>query len=201
MNVNNKSTIVRHPPAAGRAVLKTFLIVTLCFAFLAGSVDGASALTQPTVKNRSFEKDTDGNGIPNNWAKLFPKASDKRVCNQSYAGSCSFKMVGDGDNKKLFQVTLNSSGPAGRHALLSAYTKGKSIVNGGGSALVRVAFNHTDGSGNADYFQLPAGNSAWAFRSIVATATENYSSITIWLEMSANSGKMWVDSVALFVYD
>ena len=145
------------------------------------------------VKNPSFEKDTNGDGIPNAWSDAGLTAKDKRVCNQSFSGACSFRLVGDSTSNYLYQVTLYSSGPAGVEETLSVYTKGKSIV--GSWARVWLNFNQTDGGNDWFYVELPSGNSGWTYREVAGTATENFDSISVWLDMSATSGKMWVDLV------
>jgi hypothetical protein len=173
-------------------LITTLLLAALALALFAGS---ALAYDLTKLKNPSFEKDSNGDGIPNAWAPTSLNPGTKRVCNQSYAGSCSFKMTGDGSINYLVQETLYSSGPAGIQATVSAYTKGKSIVNGGGLARVWVEFNYSGGSDDANSFTLDPGNSPWTLGQATLTATEDFDSITIWLEMSAASGKMWVDKI------
>jgi hypothetical protein len=172
------------------------VLAALVLAVFGGATQHALAYDLTKVKNRSFEKDSNGDGTPNGWFRdgLTPK--DKRVCNQSYSGACSFKMVGNDSEKFLYQVTLYSSGPAGVEETLSVYTKGKSIVNApGGFARVWLRFNQTDGGTEWHGVQLPPGNSGWTYREVSGTAIESFSSIEVWLDMRAASGKMWVDLV------
>ena len=136
------------------------LLVAIALAVAAGS-----ALAAALVKNGSFEKDTNGDGFPNKWAGLNLTAGDKRVCNQSAAGQCSFKMVGngiaDGPTKYFLQIVA-VSGLDGDEFSLSFWTKGKEIVLGsGGFATVFVQFNWVGGGNNSHYFNTPAGTSAW----------------------------------------
>jgi len=177
-------------PRTRRAVLAALLLVSL---ILAGSALAAGKL----VKNGSFEKDGNGDGIPNNWNPGSLTPADKRVCNQSYAGSCSFKMVADGTVKVLKQLII-VSGVAGEEFILSAWTKGKDLVLGGGEARIYLVFNHTDGSNNAWYFDIPAGTSAWTLSQVSGQADENYDYITISLQfIEPSSGKVWADKVKL----
>jgi hypothetical protein len=172
------------------------LIFSLCFALLAGSVLSAGAYDLTKVKNKSFEKDTNGDGIPNAWNRggTIP---GKRVCNQAYAGSCSYRMVGDGSSGYLYQETLYSSGPAGVTATLSAWTKGKSVVIGGGYANVLLFFDHSDASSNSCFFNIPAGTSPWTMGDVTCAATESFDNIQIWLQANLDSGKIWVDKVKI----
>jgi hypothetical protein len=176
-----------------RAGLGAILLAAFILAVFAGSALAAGKL----VKNGSFEKDGDGDGIPNKWAGISLTAADKRVCNQSYAGACSFKMVADGTIKVLKQVIV-VSGVTGEDFILSAWTKGKDVVLGGGAARIYLVFNHTDGSNNPWYFDIPAGTSAWALSQVSGQANENFDSITISLQfIEPTSGKVWADKVKL----
>ena len=173
------------------------LLVAIALAVAAGS-----ALAAALVKNGSFEKDTNGDGLPNKWAGLNLTAGDKRVCNQSAAGQCSFKMVGngiaDGPTKYFLQIVA-VSGLDGDEFSISFWTKGKEIVLGsGGFATVFVQFNWVGGGNNSHYFNIPAGTSAWTLRNITAAqALADYSSISVSFELDADSGKLWVDKVEL----
>jgi hypothetical protein len=170
------------------------LLAALALAVLVGSALAAGNL----VKNGSFEKDSDGDGIPNGWGDtgaLTPL--DKRVCNQSYAGSCSFKMVADGTAKGLAQL-IAVAGLTGDEFKLSAWTKGKSIVDSGGPA--RLIVEISLGGSTSDYasFDIPDGSSPWTLHQLSLTATANYDTVTIYLYFySTDSGKIWVDKVKL----
>ena len=192
MNISGiKQFLARRGPRARRGVLATLL---LALALIAGS---ALAAGGNLVKNGSFEGGTHGNGIPNKWSGTNLTNADKRVCNQSAAGDCSFKMVGNGVSK-LFKQEIAVGGLAGDEFTLSAWTKGKDVVFGGGEARVYVYFNHTDGSANSLQFGIPAGTTPWSSRYYSpATASENYDSIRIQIQFSIDTGKIWVDKVKL----
>jgi hypothetical protein len=187
----------RRIPNSGRPVLGAVLLVALVLAVFAGS-----ALAASLVKNGSFEKDGNGDGLPNKWLELNLTAGDKRVCNQSASGQCSFKMVGngiaDGPTKIFFQI-VPVSGLDGDQYSLSFWTKGKEIVFGsGGFATVFVQFNWVGGGNNSHFFNIPSGTSAWTLGNIPdAEALADYSSISVSLEFDADSGKVWFDKVKL----
>lgn len=173
------------------------LSATLTIAVLIGAASAAAqgpAYDLTKVKNKSFEKDTNGDGIPNGWYRSGAVVG-MRVCNQSYAGACSYRFGGGGDSY-LNQQTLYSSGPAGIVATLTAWTKGKD-VNIGTYAYVLLLFNHSDGSSNFCPFYIPGGTTPWTMRSTPCTADEAFDSMTIVLNTNLNSGKIWVDKVSL----
>jgi hypothetical protein len=169
------------------------LLVAIALAVVAGS-----ALAAAIIKNGSFEKDSNGDGIPNKWSGYLLSTADKRVCNQSKAGSCSFKMKADGNYKHLIQFN-SYGGPAGDTYTFSAWIKVKDLVLGAGDARLVVGFGHTDGNSvNEETIGLPAGTQGWTLYSIPATADENYNEITAFIiSEHATSGKLWIDKFSL----
>jgi hypothetical protein len=179
-----------------RPLFGALLLVAFVVAVLAGS-----ALAASLVKNGSFEKDGNGDGLPNNWVYDYNIASgDKRVCNQSYAGACSFKMVGDGKSKALYQI-IPISGVSGDQFNLVIWTKGKDTDYGGGNIGWGLYFHNPEdglwylgaGDGNSD-----DGSSPWTLSSVYASATApTFDSIKVQLYFKADSGKVWFDKVKL----
>jgi len=177
------------------AVLCAFGAAVFILAVFASS---ALAATTNLVKNGSFEKDSEGGGIPNHWG--FPdnlQITDKRVCNQSKSGSCSFLIVGDGLTKGLSQ-RISVSGFEGDEVYVTAWAKGKYFRLDGGTGRLRVLFNHTDGSSNVEFVHVPYGTFPWSFLQGTAVAGENYDSIDIGVySYNADGGKVWFDKVKL----
>ena len=174
-------------------LLPALLLTALAMAILAGS---ALAATTNLVKNGSFEKDGDHDGVPNMWNGVNLTPADKRTCKQSKPGNCSFTMVGDGTNKVLLQ-DIFISGSALDEFDFSAWTKGKSIVYGAGEVVVYVQINYTDGDSNGWYLYIPVGTSPWTLRQIHVVSPKDYDSIQIFLSIFSDSGKAWVDGVKL----
>ena len=180
-------------PNTGRRVVAALLLAAVAFAIFAGSALAAGLLT-----NGSFETDTDLDGIPDSWdgnANLTSK--DKRVCNQSYAGACSFKMVAQGTTKVLDYSSDLGSGTAGDKFKLKAWTKGKDIVNVGGQAQVWVQINLTGGGTSSVSINLPPGSSPWTSRKETVEASADYDTIFVYVYVNASSGKAWFDKVVL----
>lgn len=200
MNLSNiKALTASRRPRPAHAVLALLLIASLSFAFLAAIVPGASAAGTNYVLNGSFEKDADFDGVPNNWTGFALSPADKRVCNQSYAGSCSFKFVGDGIEKQLHQ-TYTVSGFGGDKFRFSVWTKGKNIVNGVGAAAVSVNIYYTAGDPPYDYwfFTTPVGTTPWTLHKFTVTADRAYDAISvIFQQYSAVTGKIWFDKAKL----
>ena len=186
--------ISRSSSKPSRRVLATLPLAALILAVFVGS---ALAAATNLVKNGSMEKDANGNGIPNNWTGNGLTPADKRVCNQSYVGSCSFKMVLDGSPKELYQ-NVTFVGSAGDEFNLSVWTKGKEINSGAGVASIYVYFYLTAGGTDQWAFALPDGTSPWTLRQLTATAGGDYNAMLVGLlSDSAESGKFWFDKVKL----
>jgi hypothetical protein len=184
---SQQSTPTRRPIAAG------LILAALAVAVLAGS-----ALAAALVKNGSFEKDNNGDGIPNKWTTGGPiTPADKRVCNQAQEGSCSFKMKADGSEKSLNQ-TLDISGLANADYTLSLWTKGKDLDLSGGAMRIFLTFAHTGGSGSTVHvIDVPAGSSPWTKRSVTGDSVADFEYINISVTTFATSGKAWFDQVKL----
>jgi hypothetical protein len=167
-------TQAAHNSKPGRRVLAAqvcaFGAAALAVAILAGSVLAASA-----VKNGSFEKDSNGDGIPNNWGGYSLSPSDKRVCNQSYAGDCSFKMVGEGgtSDKLVFQG-LDVAGVAGDTFTLKMWVKTKDLVSGAGFATIYLVLYQTDGGYDQAAVNIEEGTMGWTLYTFDLAATETY---------------------------
>ena len=209
MNISSIKPIKAMPSSrSGQAVLAALLCAFGAAAFALGIfvVDaqaqvGIQAGTN-YLSNSSFEKDGNGDGIPNSWFGGYSITSaDKRVCNQSYVGDCSFKMVGDTNYKYLGQcVDFNPDTTfAGDKFKLKIWIKGKAIDVGAGEAQVYITFYDTGGAGqlNYDTFSIPGGTSAWASHQVSEAALADYDQICIYLVFEADSGKVWFDKVSL----
>jgi len=189
---------------AGRAVLAALLLAAVALAIFAVDIQYAQAdvIVAATnfVANGSFEKDSNHNGVPNNWfGEGTLTSSDKRVCNQSKVGDCSFKMVGDNDTKWLVQCRGYTGTDAGNEFELKAWTKGKALMLGGGEAKIFVDFYNGASLVNSTNVDVGAGTFPWTLRQLSSTAAADYDGICIYLQIDADSGTIWFDKVS-FVY-
>jgi len=180
-------TLAAHNSKPGRRILAA-LLAAMALAIVAGSALAANMLT-----NGGFEQN-----LSNGWGAIDLTSADKRVCNQSYAGDCSFKLVGDGNAKTLRQ-TLTVSGDLGDKFTLSAWTKGKDLDLGTGAVSVNVLISHVGDGSSAQSFVLPAGSSPWTKRKVTVTAGADYDQIIITIHTQTNvtGGKAWFDQVKL----
>ena len=194
MNISPiKSLLAKHNSQPRRSILPGLLLVALALAVIAS---GALAAGGNLVKNGSFEKDSNGDGLPNGWVygqNIAP--GDKRVCNQGHSGACSFKIVGDGTSKALYQ-DITRIGAIGDSYQLTFWLRGKNIPDGG-DLIIEFYIFHGDGV-SEDVVQqvVPSGTTAWQKYVLNLTATESYGLLSVDIfDQSGPSGKAWFDSV------
>jgi len=193
-----RQLVARHNLQSGRAVLAALLCAfgaaALALAILVGSALAAGNL----LANGSFEKDSDGDGEPNGWVRSdFGGILPKRVCNQAYAGSCSFKFVGDATYKDIVQYVDFIPGNAGDTITVSLWARSKDIVVGAGIYRVDVRIVHDDESDDTDFVLLDAGTTNWRRTLVSLEATESYDYIIVAIIFDPDSGKAWFDKVKL----
>ena len=193
MNISGiKQFLARRGTRARRAALASLLLAAFVVAVLAGS---ALAAGGNLAKNSSFEKDSNGDGVPNNWTPADLTPSDKRVCNKAYAGACSFKMIGDGGTKYMFQYPAISGG-IGDEFTLKIWVLTKGLVLGGGNVTLYLEIGQTDGGFEYDSQNLAPGSSGgWVLYTLNHTTIEAYDSSRIWIKFNPTSGKAWFDKV------
>jgi len=180
-----------------RAILAALLCAfgaALAVAVFVGSALAANNL----LANSSFEKDSDGDGIPNNWTLNNASGADKRVCNQSYHGACSFKMVGAGAEIFIHQ-DLDLAGSGGDSFKLTFWAKTKEIdldTTGLLKAFVIVYF--TGGGTESFGLNISPGTSPWTKYVLELAVSQDYNFIVVELfQDDLAGGKAWVDKVKL----
>jgi len=189
MNIQSISKNMSKP---SRTVFASLLLGALTLAVLASSALAANNL----LRNGGFEKDTNGDGVPNGWTRLYTVPSHKQVCNQSYAGACSFKF-GQATYNYLYQ-NISVNGLAGDEFTLSLWAKTKDLVVGGGSYYYSIEIFHTDNiSSDTSGAGLNAGTTGWSKHQNGLVASESYDEIQVIIFFNPDSGKAWFDKVKL----
>jgi hypothetical protein len=147
------------------------------------------------TKNGSFERDSDGDGVPNSWNTKGTTMLDKRICTLAHSGSCSYQMTGEALNKHLRQ-TIIQSGDAGDVLSLSAWSM-SSDAKGGGLYAVRLTIRYEDGTKETWKVRYSNGSNPWQRRDILATTAKPYDKIMIYLDYRKSQGQVWFDDVSL----
>src|SRR3990172_5520904 len=185
-------TPLKQTPQTSQCVLAALLLVAIALAVVAGS-----ALAANLVKNGSFENDSNGDGMPNGWGGQDLTTADKRVCSQSFAGNCSFKMKGDASKDKfLFQVPSVSGGPGDAYTL-KIWVKTKDLIFGAGLARINLFLAQTDGGQDYASVNILEGTTGWTLYTLDLLATEPYSGAWVQVQFFQMTGKAWFDKVKL----
>jgi len=192
MNLSpNKQTFAKGNPRLSRATLTVLMLGALILAVLAGSAFAAGG---NLVANGSFEKDSNGDGMPNNWADNGSSGPiPRRNCKQSYAGSCSLKFAFD-DLNKFVEQNIASGGNSYESYKLTFWVKTKQVVAAGG--VIRIDLKLLP-SGGYNYIYVPEGSATWTKYSITLESTADFTSTYIELLANPQSGKAWFDKVKL----
>jgi len=198
MNVSAiRQILARHASPPGRPVIASLLLSAVMLALFAGS---ALATSGNLVRNSSFERDTDGDGLPNSWTMVGRTSADKRVCNKSYIGMCSFKMMASGGtstDKWIEQSPAILPGSDGDVYTLTLWVKAKDLVLTSGASWIELDVHQLDGG--FDYLQVPiaAGTYGWTLYTVEVITTEDHDTVRIIIDCEAESGKIWIDKVKL----
>ncbi|MDH5507079.1 MAG: leucine-rich repeat domain-containing protein [Anaerolineae bacterium] len=143
------------------------------------------------LQNVSFEED-----VPHGWiGKLLTPDQDKTDCTQALLGSCSYKMVGDGDNSVLISY-FPGIRSAGDSVSLKVFNR-TNAAGGSGSALLRLVFIYTDESKDIITAPFNQGTHGWQQVILNATAAKDYRMITVSLIYTLTAGEIWWDDVIL----
>jgi hypothetical protein len=185
---------LKQNPRARRAGLGALL----CAFGAALAVFVGVALAANPIKNGSFESDTNGDGMPNKWSGYLLGPADKRVCNQSKAGNCSFRMVGNAAaDKFLFQGQLAISGGPGDTYELKVWVKTKDFLNGAGHAEISLTLYQTDDGNELYSASIDEGTLGWTLYTLAFAASESYDGALVQVEFFQVTGKAWFDKVKL----
>jgi len=134
--------------------------------------------------------------IPQGWVgKLLSTGVDTVDCGVYRTGSCSYKMIADGDNSVLISY-FPGAGLTGDSINLSVYNE-TSAAGGTGSALLRLVFIHNDETKEIVTAPFNQGAHGWQQTTINATAIKDYRMITVSLIFTLTEGTIWWDDISM----
>jgi len=159
------------------------------------------------VDNASFERDNDGNKLPDNWETSgnlsVNDEMDQNVNvgdDKVYVGTYSMKLTGEQGKNKFVKQRINISGDANTRFTLSGWSKQVGANVNGGSYLLQVALNHTDGTvdwSNANDFSKAA--SGWQHVAVEVKPTKAFDSIDVYYYYYNQTGTAWFDAMRMEV--
>ncbi|WP_240468623.1 hypothetical protein [Gracilibacillus sp. YIM 98692] len=99
------------------------------------------------VENSSFERDSDGNDIPDNWTTSGNLSTNDEIdTTEVYVGNNSFKLTGESQKDKFIKQHIDISGDSTTKLTLSGWSKQSDADPNGGNYLLQVAINNSDGT-------------------------------------------------------
>lgn len=165
----------------------------------------------PLLANTSFEDDSDGDGVPDEWTGR-DLSKDKRKCNKdtngdniadkifANTGLCAFEFKGGADEKSRIQQKPEVAGLgliAGDVLTLSAFIEGKNAIADATTIQVKVKYENT--ALDAEKLVLNSQQGTYDYDDLSGTVGIDgaVASITVRLQNKAASGKVLVDDVTL----
>lgn len=149
------------------------------------------------VLNGSFEQNTGGSSLPDNWTGKKLVATDGQVCgSEAHSGSCAVHL-GVGKTKQL-GFTRKINGNPGEAITFSLMSKALSAPDGKFSA--RITFTYWNNSKKVWTTPIPNGTTGWTSTQISITPSKAYRQISVLIQAAGKSGgDLWLDDVSLSV--
>ncbi len=152
------------------------------------------------LMNPSFETDSDGNGMPNNWSMQNRTSStDKRVSTYKMDGSYAFYMKClQGKSKYVYQE-VSGKWLEGKTITFTANSK---TVNVSGSVpTIDIIVTHSDGSKKTlTTALLPATSHDWTPTIYSYTLTKQAKRVAYRTVCNKGVGEVYLDGMSVFVY-
>lgn len=159
------------------------------------------------VDNSSFERDANGDHIPDGWTTSNNFSSnDKIVQNVNsdddnvYIGQNSFQLTGESGKNKSIKQHINLSGDQNTQLTLSGWSKQSGASTSGGYYALQVAINYTDGTVDWDYANdFDKTRTDWQHVAAEVKPKKAFNSIDVYYYYFNQTGTAWFDAMRLEV--
>jgi uncharacterized repeat protein (TIGR01451 family) len=143
-------------------------------------------------QNGSFEIDTTpADGQPDGWVLKVNTATDMLDCTTASDGMCSYKIVGTGKARKLYQK-FSTTNPAGSY-VLGISGKADAVT---GTPKVKLSVTFGNGVKKGYTLELPEGTYDWTPYSLPFSTTKAWKSAKLTISWKGQ-GTLHVDSVVI----
>ncbi len=146
------------------------------------------------LKNRSFERDSDGNGIPDDWRPHNLGPEDRLVADP-FDGVYAFKIVGEaGINKGLRQI-INLAIPSGTRFEFRAYSKAENAARWGVGGLyeIKVILYFADNTTRRLFSPFRRGSHDWEVAGGSDTFFKDITKVLVSVTYNDQTGAAWFD--------
>ena len=149
------------------------------------------------LSNRSYENSF-ANGFPKLWSTnpLLKAGQDTVDSSWAFHGTYSFKFVGDGDLKVISQQ-VNKSGVPGDDFSMFIVTHGNNIPANSERWLMQIMFYNGNTIVENRNVPLQTGTYVSSRKTVMYTATTNYTKIVFRIHFGKSSGAGWIDLASL----
>jgi RHS repeat-associated protein len=165
---------------------------------------GAVLSSYNLLENGGFDRDEDGNSVPDYWTTANTTIYDGRVANTNppedetiFDWDYSYKFKGEKGKNKYIKQHVEVNGDASTPLTISGWSKQEGADPAGGAYNIQVAVNYLDGTtgwfGN-DYKKTAKG---WQHLAVSVTPQKPFSSIDIYLCYYDQLGTAKFDGVRL----
>ncbi|WP_240903755.1 DNRLRE domain-containing protein [Chengkuizengella sediminis] len=151
------------------------------------------------VENSSFEKDTNGDHLPDNWETSNNlSVNDVLDTTESLTGNTSFRITGEIGNDKFIKQTISVSGDANTPFTLSGWSKQIDMDLSGSFYGIQIAIHNTDGTidwTNAHDFDKK--EEGWQHIAAEVTPSKSFTSVDVYYYYFDQIGTAWFDAMRL----
>jgi YD repeat-containing protein len=150
------------------------------------------------VQNSSLERDTDSDGMPDNWTGNSLSTSDGLNTTNVFVGNQSFEINGEANTKKSIKQHLDISGDSSTGFTLSGWSKQEGADQNGGYYNIQMAINNSDGT--IDYTNAIDFNKSktdWQHVAAEVKPSQPFDSIDVYYYYYDQTGTAWFDAMRL----
>ncbi len=167
--------------------------VVLSLIILILGVPGLSFAVLDGVVNGSFERDTDSDGIPDDWSGRHLGADDVRV-EGGFAGLYSFRFLGRAGVRKSLRQAGRARLPQGSRITFRAYAKTSGADPSGGVFVYKIDLLYLDDTSESIVLKLPFSDD-WALAEQAFVLPKDLKRIAYRLIFADQTGTAWLDAI------
>jgi RHS repeat-associated protein len=155
------------------------------------------------VDNSSFERDSNGDGISDNWTTSGNFSANDGMDTTAanvYVGDNSFKITGESGKNKYIKQRINFSGDSNTELTLSGWSKQEGANPNGGYYNLQVAIHYTNGTTDWDYANdFDKTKTDWQHVTAEVKPKQAFDYIEVYYYYFNQTGTAWFDAMRLEV--
>ncbi|WP_243292303.1 DNRLRE domain-containing protein [Bacillus sp. FJAT-47783] len=151
------------------------------------------------VNNSSFERDSNGDNLPDNWTTSSNiSASDVMDTTNVYVGQYAYKLTGESGKDKYIKQHIDISGDSNTKLTLSGWSIQQGADPNGGYYALQIAINHIDGTTDWDFANdFSTTKTDWQHVAAEVKPKKAFDSIDVYYYYYNQTGTAWFDAMRL----